>query len=350
VFQTLCKGIGKGAARVYGKRKYSPQSPAAHGGSLRNMNVLAFDIGGTQGRCCAAPVAGARGTDRPEVLYVTALQREPDEDGARWLARLLDAGRRVRQPDTAVVSVSFGGPVSPDGQVISVHVPGWETVDLPAALKEAFQVPVHIENDANAGAWGEFCFGAGRGSRYMAYLTVSTGIGGGVVLDGKLYRGAHGLAGEFGHVVFDVSPDAPQYAAGKPGVLEALACGPAIAREGRMTLLERDLPVPTALTAKDVFAAARAREGWALDVLERAISYLARGVATVICAYDVERVVIGGGVALAGEVLFDPLREKVTAFLPRYLEGRADVLPAELGDQAPLMGAVALGAESAGAG
>lgn len=304
------------------------------------MEILAFDFGGTRGRCCLARADGSH-TD------VLALARAPDEDGARWLARLLDAGRRINAApgQRRIVGISFGGPVTPAGRVLSMHVPGWEKIDLAGIMREAFGLPVRIENDGNTGALGEHRYGAGRGTRYMAFLNSSTGIGGGVILDGKLYRGAHGLAAEFGHMVMHPGPNAPQYAAGKPGVLEALASGPAIAREGRAALTGLRQPVPPDLTAKHVFDAARAGVAWAVEVRDVAVAHLARGVAAAICAYDVERVVIGGGVSLAGDALFVPLRAMVTRYVPHYLENKADIVPAALGDNAPLLGAVAAAAE-----
>ena len=306
------------------------------------MEILAFDIGGTQGRCCLAQADGTRGE-------VTTLQRGGSKGGQEWLAHLVAAGQAcVARSATPirVVAVSFGGPVDNAGKILSMHVSGWESINLSAELQKAFGVPVRVENDANAGAVGEFRYGAGRGFPTMAYFTVSTGIGGGVILDGKLFRGAHGMAAEFGQFVLDDSPDAPQYAAGKPGNLEALACGPGIAREGKLALQQLGKPIPENFTAKTVFDAARNNEAWAVAVRDTAASHLARGVGMAICAYDLQRVVIGGGVSLAGDVLFVPLRKKVEQFLPHFLEGKSSVVPAALGDYAALMGAVGIGADA----
>jgi len=302
------------------------------------LEILVFDFGGTQGRCGLASRDG-------KLSRVLRLQRSNGEEGGTWFERLLAAGRGIVSQQTRTVAVSFGGPVATDGRILSMHVAGWEKVDLRGELSRAFRLPIVVENDANCGALGEFHFGAGRGKRTIAYMTVSTGIGGGVILDGKLYRGAHGMAAEFGHMVLHPGPNAPQYAAGKPGVLEALSSGPAIARDARAKLAELKLPVPEKLTAKDVFDAAGRSENWACDVLGDAIGHLGRGVAAAICAYDVERVVIGGGVAQAGKLLFEPLREKVAAYIPHYLAEKYDIVPAELGDDAPMLGAVALVAD-----
>ena len=299
------------------------------------MNILAFDFGGTRGRCCLAAAGGVHGD-------VFALARAPEEDGTRWLARLLELGKGlVATAKPAIVTVSFGGPVTPAGRVLSVHVCGWEKIDLVAELKSAFKLPVCIENDANAGAVGEHRYGSGRGADFMAYLTVSTGIGGGVILGGKLYRGAHGMAGEFGHMTLRGETGAPQYASGKPGILEALASGPAIARDGRAALQRLGKTVPPDFNAQTVFDAARSGEPWAIDVRDNAVSELGRGIAAVLSAYDLQRVVIGGGVALAGDAFFVPLRAAVERFIPSFMEGRAEIVQAAFGDYSALLGAVA---------
>jgi glucokinase len=296
--------------------------------------ILAFDIGGTRGRCGVSTADG-------QLLSVIGLERDGD-DGARWLARLMEAGRSLyaAHPGAKAIGVSFGGPVSNDGRILSMHVSGWESINLVQELQSAFGLPVSIENDANAGALGEHRYGAGRGARYLAYLTVSTGIGGGVILDDRLYRGAHGMAAEFGHLVMHPGPNAPVYAASKPGALEALASGPAIAREANRLRVAAGLPEIEGLTARDVFDAADGKEKWAREALQTGIGHLARGVAAVLSAYDLERVVIGGGVSFAGDALFTPLCAAVKEYLPHFLEERLDLQPAALGDNSALLGAV----------
>lgn len=296
--------------------------------------ILAFDIGGTRGRCGVA--AGAN------LLDVQAMQRGSD-DGASWLARLLESGKSLVAKHSGIkaIGVSFGGPVSSDGRILSMHVKGWEGVDLVGELKKTFGLPVALENDANAGALGEHRFGAGKGASYLAFMTCSTGIGGGIILDNKLYRGKRGMAAELGHMILHPGPNAPAYAFGKPGALEALACGPAIAREGRAALEKLNRFVPDTFNAKDVFEAARAGEKWAIETLAITTDHMARGVAAVMCAFDLERVIIGGGVSLAGDDFFVPLRLAVDRHLPHFFEGQLEVLPASIGDNCSLMGAVA---------
>ncbi|HYG76453.1 MAG TPA: ROK family protein [Planctomycetota bacterium] len=314
--------------------------------------ILAFDFGGTRGRCCLGAPDGS-------YAQVVALERSRDDDGTFWLRRLIQAGREIciHTAGLKLVSVSFGGPVMPDGRVISMHVAGWEKVDLRRELSDAFGVPVCIENDGNSGAVGEHRYGAGRGAHFMIYMTVSTGIGGGVILGDHLYRGVHGMAGEFGHMVLHPGPNAPQFGFGKPGILEALASGSMIGQQGSIAREKMGSRVGKAqlftemeaklglLTGKDVFDAARRKEGWAIEVRDAAVRHLARGVAAAICAYDVELVVIGGGVAMAGDVLFVPLRKEVNNYLPAFLEGKVEVVQAALGDHGALLGAVASGSD-----
>jgi glucokinase len=263
---------------------------------------------------------------------------------------LIDSAKNEFDVPPSSAGISFGGPVAADGSIRSMHVRGWENVDLIGEIASAFDLErstIRVENDANAGALGEHRCGAGRGCAHMLYFTVSTGIGGGVILNNRLWRGAHGFAGEFGHMVLDDSPAAPQYATGKPGALEALASGPALARDGKAALLKEratgsgcaTLEASGVLSAKDVFAAAARGEAWALETRDRAARHLGRGIAAAICAFDVERVVIGGGVALAGAAFFEPLQQAVDCFLPLFAHGKVELVPAFLGDQAPLFGA-----------
>ncbi|HLX59991.1 MAG TPA: ROK family protein [Planctomycetota bacterium] len=310
-----------------------------------SFRILAFDIGGTHGRCALARCTQDSATPF-EFGEVSSFKRTPGADGPAWLAVLLDGAKKLCAKKVRYAAVSFGGPVAPDGRIQSTHVPGWERVDLSGELARAFDLgrgDIVVENDANAGALGEFHWGAGRGCRDMLFFTVSTGIGGGVILDGKLRRGAHGLAGEFGHMIMDGREGAPQYAAGKPGALEALASGPAMEREGRAALEKVRAggpPAPQVISAKNVFDAAVSGEPWAVEARARCVGELGRGIAAAMSAYDVERVVIGGGVSLAGDALFVPLRAAVQEYLPTFMSGKVEVVPAELGDRAQLYGAV----------
>jgi glucokinase len=244
------------------------------------------------------------------------------------------------------VGVSFGGPVEADGRTVrlSMHVPGWEGMPLAARLEQALGVPAAVANDGDAAALAEHRFGAGRGVRHMLYFTVSTGIGGGVIVDGKLHRGERAWAGEVGHQV--LKPDGPPCPCGRNGCLESLASGLSVAREARARLhaprVSRSLlagrPVDD-ITAADVAAAAGQGDALAREVWGAAMEWLGIGVASAANLLNPGRVVIGGGLTRAGDLLFEPVR-RVVAY--RALDPLLEVVPAALGDDVGILGGAAL--------
>jgi glucokinase len=241
----------------------------------------------------------------------------------------------------AAIGVSFGGLVSGDGSTIktSHHVPGWENYPLAEYLESTLNLPVQIINDADAAALGEYHFGAGQGVHSLLYLTVSTGIGAGIVLDGNIYQGETALAGEIGHMV--MLPDGPICPCGRRGCLEALASGRSIARSmsnairgGRRSNLKA-----SGVTTKQVAAAAAKGDPLAARVWFDAMNWLGIGVANAANLLNPGRVVIGGGLSKAGSLLFDPVRESANRHI---LDHRLEIQPALLGEDANLLGAGAL--------
>ncbi len=245
---------------------------------------------------------------------------------------------------------------------LSHHVPGWEEVPLRDQLQAEFGVPAAVDNDANVAALGEWRFGVGQGAESLLYVTISTGIGGGWVLGGRIWGGADGMAGEIGHMV--VRPDGALCDCGRRGCLEAEACGRAIARAARMWLeagnwkletgwtaraagVETDSTLltlindnPDAITAQLVAQAAESGDALAGSVLDDAARMLGLGLSAAISLMNPERVVLGGGVTKAGERWWQIVR--ATAHDHVLPQARADIVPAALGDDAPLWGAVAL--------
>ena len=255
-------------------------------------------------------------------------------------SRLEESGGSLR-----AIGVSAGGPVDADkGILLSIpNQAGWNDVPLAALLTERLGVPARLENDANACALAEWRQGAGRGSRHMAFLTCSTGVGAGLVLDGKLHRGAHGLAGEVGHVV--VVPGGLECGCGKRGCLEAYAGGAGMAR--RLRLLQAKDP-GIAPTAREVIVQAREGDDFAVAFLRETAQHLATGLAALLFILDLDTIVLGTIVADAGELILAPLRRALAERVwPGLLEGLR-VLPSalwpELGDHAAL--AVAAGLEA----
>ena len=313
------------------------------------MYLLSLDFGGTKlsaglwrvgdpaltrsALCATEVAAGAEGSVRTM------------NDMARRL--LADVG--VKPGGLGGVGVSFGGHVDPEVGVVlrSVHVPGWEDRPLAAELADEFGVPTAVENDANAAALAEARFGAGQGEASLLYLTVSTGIGGGLVLNGAIYRGRHGMAGEIGHTV--VVPNGPLCPCGRRGCLEAVAAGPGIARAARERLaadparpsLLRERPNPQ---GEDVAAAAAAGDPLARETLDEALGYLGLGVANAVNLLDPGCVVLGGGVTRMGSPLFNRVRQAVGehALVP------CDIRSAELGDDVGIWGGLAVIAQQVG--
>lgn len=250
----------------------------------------------------------------------------------------------------AAVGVSFGGPVDARrGQVLlSHHVPGWEETPLRDRLQAEFGAPAAIDNDANAGALGEWRFGAGQGCESLLYVTISTGIGGGWVLGGRVWSGADGMAGEIGHAV--VRPGGAACVCGKSGCLEAEACGTAIARDAREAVRrslaegERLLVLAggdvDAITARHVAQAAGAGDPLAQALLDQAARMLGAGLGSAINLMNPQRVCLGGGVTKSGDRWWQTVRAATRYHaLP---QARVDIRPAALGDDAPLWGAAAL--------
>ena len=292
--------------------------------------VLGLDFGGTK------LAAGLVDTERGALL-TSARCATPAGAEAGLAAMLGLAASLGAENGTApqAVGVSFGGPVQADGRTVrlSMHVPGWESFPLAERLEQHFGVAAQVANDGDAAALAEHRFGAGRGVRHLLYLTVSTGIGGGLIIDGRLHRGERAWAGEIGHMV--LKPGGPACPCGRNGCLEALASGLSVARAMR----ERR-PEAADITAKQVAEAAAAGDPLAREVWNGAMGWLGIGIASAANLINPGRVVLGGGLTGAGELLFAPVRKVLAS---RALDPELEVVPAELGDAVGIFGGAALG-------
>lgn len=307
--------------------------------------LLALDFGGTK-LSAALMMSGSPGWQDMRRTFTTDEVAGEDERRIMWqMARDL---LQARSP--AAIGVSFGGPVDYHRGLVrlSHHVPGWEEIPLERLLQETFDAPASVDNDANVAALGEQRFGAGRGFQHLLYVTVSTGVGGGWILNGRPWRGAQGLAGEIGHTVVD--PRGPRCLCGKRGCVERLASGPYMAQDARQRLQERPHrgAVLRRLSGGDLQAidgarlseAAAAGDVLAQDILDRGAWALGVGIGNAVNLVNPQRVVLGGGVTKAGSRWWRRVRESVAAvILPEF---EVQVVPAELGDDAPLWGAVTL--------
>ena len=226
--------------------------------------------------------------------------------------------------------------------ITSPNLP-FRNFNIVSEVKKVYDLPVYLENDANVAAIGEYMFGAGKGKRNMIYVTVSTGVGGGAVLNGKLYKGSTSNALEIGHTT--LLPDGPKCNCGNYGCLEAFSSGTAIARQAREALeagLETSLSQYEKVTSYEVYVEAQKGDKVSKDILEKSFTYLGIGIANTIVSFDPEMIVIGGGVSKMGSVMFDKINEVVKV---RTLEAMADaceIVVAGLGEDAGVKGAVAL--------
>jgi len=318
--------------------------------------VIGVDLGGTK---IYTALAGADG----QVLAEVKIPTEAAGGESHVIARIVDSCRTVRATAGAlagrVAAVAVGAPGPLDTKSGVIHcAPNlkWHGVPLKRLLEEALGEPVFIDNDANLAALGEYVYGAGRGMRDMIFIAVSTGIGGGLILNGRLYRGAADGAGEIGHMV--VLPDGPLCSCGNRGCLEAVASGTALAAQaGELIgqgcgagILAAAGGDPARVSAAAVAAAAAAGDGEAVLLLERAGRCLGIAVANTANLLNPEMVVIGGGVAGSGELLFAPARREVERSALEPARSTIKIVRAALGGRAGVSGAVALALEKAAGG
>ena len=300
------------------------------------MGILAFDFGGTRTR------AGYF-DDALTLLRRAEMPSDVLEGPQAFLPRMIALGRKIIAGEVHAVGVSAPGPLDTRAGVIhhAWTLPGWQNVPIGPWLSQAFGVPVRVENDANCGALAEYHAGAGRGCDPLIYLTISTGIGGGVVIDGKLFTGWRGLAAEPGHQVFRL-PD------GRVKKLEELASGRGIAQITRARLAawpgDTLLSQAPEVTAKTVGHAAQQGDPLAQSIIHEAAEWLGLGIVNLAHLFNPQAIVIGGSVSRLGDLLFAPVRDALTAHLLTPEFNAPDLLrPTALGDDACLIGAAWVG-------
>jgi len=301
--------------------------------------IVSVDIGGTQIRAAVYP------HDDIKPLQV---RRVPTASGKGEVIDRMIALIESVWPDEPVdtIAVAIAGPLNPKtGCIINApNIPGWDNFPLGDKLTDHFHVPVFIGNDANLAALGEWKFGAGQGHHDVLYLTISTGIGGGVISNDRMLVGSRGMAAELGHTMAE--PDGPICSCGVRGHLEAVASGTAIARfvseeigKGRASLLASK----ENFNARDVAEAATRGDELALEAYHRAGRYLGKSVADFLHVFNPSIVIFGGGVSQSGPLLLDTVKETMKHYVMNstFLEG-LEIAVAKLGDDAGLIGALAL--------
>jgi glucokinase len=302
--------------------------------------IIAVDVGGTQIRAAVYP----RNHMRPSLLNRIST-RNARATPLERLIQLIESVWPKDEPVTAI-GIASPGPLDPyQGVIIAApNIAGWADLPLRKTLEDHFNVPVILGNDANLAAYGEWCYGAGQNHHHLIYLTVSTGIGGGVIIDDQLLLGVRGLAAELGHVA--VQLDGPLCSCGKRGHLEALASGTAIARwveqelsQGAGSILPHDQPITTKMVAQ----AAKKGDELAIAALTRSGTYIGKALANYLHIFNPSIVIIGGGVSQSGSLLLEPMRAAMCeqVLSEEYVENLT-LTTAALGDEAGLMGALAI--------
>lgn len=290
--------------------------------------ALGIDIGGTH---CGFALMDREG----RLHHRHDIPTHATDGGQVLIRRLIIEARSLIRTIPGVVGIGVGSAGQIDfvtGQCshATEALPGWTGMPIAQHLRDAFGLPVWVENDANAAALGEQQFGAARGLSDVVCLTLGTGVGGGVIAGGRIFRGGHGAGGELGHL--PVAVDGAPCACGARGCLEAYASATGILR------MAREAGVDAAST-REVYQLATGGDPRAGEVTQRAARYLAQGIVAIAAAFDPQAVLIGGGVSQAGALLFDPVRETLQRH--PFVGGRCEVRPCALGPEAGVIGAAA---------
>lgn len=315
--------------------------------------VLAFDLGGTKFAFGVVAENGeVLGSDKIETLAKQgpeqAIQRV--NIAAQSLLKKLN----IKSEELMGIGIASPGPLDISKGCVdgSPNLPGWTGYSIERGLSTFFNLPARIDNDANAAALGEYKFGAGKNKKNMVYITVSTGIGGGVIVDGRLMRGANGNAAELGHLTLNIA--GPACPCGANGCLEMYASGTAIARRTREVIRAgaktKILDLAGELdniTPHHVLAALQQNDEVAQKIWNETTEYLGRGLAVVINTFNPELIVVGGGVATAGDILLQPVREKALHYAFPRLAAVCSIVPAGLGSHVGVVGAAACAFEAA---
>ena len=305
--------------------------------------VIGVDLGGTK-------ISTAISTIEGNILANVVLPTKAEEGEVAVLGRIIQSidevivGSSTSIDEVEAIGIGSPGPLdAKKGIIITTPNLPFKDYNLVQPLKEKYNIPVYLDNDANAAAIGEYMFGAGKGKDSIVYFTVSTGVGGGAVLDGKVYRGHTSNALEIGHTTVD--PNGPRCNCGNLGCLEAISSGTAIARKGKeavSTNVETSLKKYDTVTSYEVFKEAEAGDEVAKDIIDNALTYLGIGVANAIATFDPEMIIIGGGVSKAGDIVFNTVKKVVNKRCFKSMAESCEIVPAGLGSDAGVVGAVAL--------
>jgi glucokinase len=308
--------------------------------------VLAMDLGGTK---IATALVSAEGRVLDQRITATLAEEGPEAVIRRMVTAVnsILAEAHVDRPAFSTIALASAGIIDvPKGIVTaSPSLPGWHDIPVQRRMEEETGLRCFLTNDATAAVVAEHRLGAGRGFHNLIYMTISTGIGGGILVDGNLYTGSSGCAGEVGHMIIDA--DGPPCNCGGTGCLEALASGLAVAKEARRRIARgtKSILIELAegesqnISAKTVATAAQRGDPLALEVVSRVATYLGIGMANLVNIFNPDRIILGGGMSKMGDLLLDPVRRTVAERAFKLPVRAAEIVPCELGDEVGVVGA-----------
>lgn len=310
--------------------------------------VVAVDVGGTK---FIASVVDSKGNILSHVYCPTRADQGPEKVIKRLIGTI---GEAIEKSATDInriggISLAVAGIIDINRGLITEapNLPNWNNVRLDALLQDEFRIPAFLLNDASAAALGEWCFGAGIGIENLIFMTVSTGIGGGLIINGELYNGTDGSAAEIGHMI--VQADGPLCKCGRHGCLEAMASGTSIARMARERINRGENSIMTdmvdgaveSITAESVAVAGRKKDVLALSVINDAAYFLGIGLANLVNLLNPQIIVIGGGVSTMGEMLLKPARKSMAAHAFKLPASTVRIVKSKLTPNGGILGAAA---------
>ena len=304
--------------------------------------TMGIDVGGTK-------VLGGVVNPQGEILATTR-KETPPQGGMQAVQVIAEVAKELMQShEIHAIGISVPGFISSDRSTVvgTPNISDWNGLAIDSELKSLIGVDVVVENDANAAIWGEYKFGAGRDKENIVMLTLGTGVGGGIVTNGHLYRGAFGMSAELGHI--RLVPDGLLCGCGARGCLEQYGSGSALVRiaqqqaeinkESASYLLSLGDGTPDNIRGEEITRAANSGDNFAVGIFAEIGNSIGAGIATICAALDPSHVIIGGGVIDAGEILLEPIRESMVRNMPfSGLHPFPEIIPAELGDLAGLIG------------
>lgn len=314
---------------------------------MNQQYVVGVDLGGTKILTALANLQG-------EILGRILVDTGTNEPAERVIGRIVEtieqviAGAGVTKDQVKRVGIGSPGSIKiKEGIVCFWPNLNWRDVPIVQIMEKALDLPVVLENDANAAALAEYKFGAGRGTRHMIYMTISTGIGGGIVIDGKLLHGADDSAGEIGH--HSIMADGPLCGCKNRGCLEVLASGTALGRYGREavesgvdTMMGAMVQSPAEVTGATVTRAAAEGDTVAVEIIQKVATYIGIGITNMINIFNPEKIVLGGGVMKAGHLFMEKIVETVQERALPGPRARCQIVVAELGQDVGVLGAIAV--------